>query len=42
MCHTSAKNAYNEEMLRRTVAEDNPLTVIKSKDETSSNNNKSM
>jgi hypothetical protein len=36
------KNAYNEEMLRKTVTEDNPLSVIKYKDETSSNNNKSM
>jgi hypothetical protein len=36
------KNAYHEEMLRRTVTEYNPLVVIKCKDETSSNNNKFM
>jgi hypothetical protein len=36
------KNAYNEEMLRKTATEDNPLTVIKCKDGTSPNNNKSM
>jgi hypothetical protein len=36
------KNAYNEEMLRRTGTEDNPLAVIECKDETSSNNNKFM
>jgi hypothetical protein len=35
------KNAYNEKMLRKTVTEDNPLAVIKCKDETSSNNNTS-
>jgi hypothetical protein len=36
------KNAYNEEILLRTFTEDTPMAVIKSKDETSSNNNKSM
>jgi hypothetical protein len=28
------KNAYNEEVLRKTVTEDNPLALIKWKDET--------
>jgi hypothetical protein len=36
------KNRYNEDMLRRTVTENNTLAVIKCKDETSSNNNKSI
>jgi hypothetical protein len=36
------KNAYNEEMLRTTVTEDNPLSVIECKDETSSNSNTSV
>ena len=36
------KSTYNEEMLHKTVTEDNPLAVIKCKDETSSNNNKTM
>ena len=36
------KNAHNEEMLRKTVTEDNPLAVIKCKDETSSKNNNSI
>jgi hypothetical protein len=36
------ENAYNEEMLRRTVTEYNTLVVIKYKDEASSNNNRFM
>jgi hypothetical protein len=36
------QNAYNQEILRKTVTEDNPLAAIKCKNETSSNNNKSM
>jgi hypothetical protein len=42
MYHTPTKKSYSEEVLRKTVTEDNPLSVIKCKDETLSNNNKSM